>query len=276
MVTRSSSDKHRFIGLMLSGGRSPNTAICVIDYFKGRGRLFLVESFVGKKEQKLSDLDDLLVERLKNIVDEDVENTKIITNAPLSLPPCFKCKQELCPGKDKCKDTETLEIMKIYEELKGKKKNLRKFSPYTQRLYDVWLRKALPEIIPQHESAGSNLAQITARMLYLKKVLPYFQFRESYPVADILRLLTPLGLNNTFLKSYRDLAEGKRARTTFMRRLENKADVFIYDSDLDAITGNVYLFESMVLAFTGVLYFLGKTEGPSDQFIVPNIDVNLL
>lgn len=273
MVDRSSSDKHRFIGLMLSGGRSHNTAICVIDYFKGKGKLFLVESFVDRNQNTESDLDDLLVERLKNIVGDEIDKTCVITNAPLSLPPCFNCKRQVCPGKAECKDTETSEIMKIYKELKNKKKNLKKFSPYTQRTYEVWLRKAIPEIIPPHESIGSNLAQVTARMLYLKKIFPAFQFKESYPIAGILRLLPPLDLTDSFLRSYRGINEGKRARTTFIKKLEKRAPMFIYDSDMESITENLYLFESLILAYIGVLDFLGNTEGPSVDFIVPKPNI---
>lgn len=273
MVERSSSDKHRFIGLMLSGGRSHNTAICVIDYFKGKGRLFLIESFVGKKQRAVSDLDDHLVERLKNIVGDERDKTCVITNAPLSLPPCFKCKEQVCPGKTECKDKDTLEIMKIYEELKDKKKNLKKFFPYTQRPYEVWLRRAVPEIVPPHESAGSNLAQVTARMLYIKKIFPSLHFKESYPSAGILRLLSPLDLTDSFLRAYRGINEGKRARTTFVKKLENRASMFVYDTDMESITANVYLFESLILAYTGVLDFLGNTEGPSVDFIVPKSNI---
>jgi hypothetical protein len=282
MDTRSSSEKKRFIGLMLSGGRSPNTAICALDHFKGQGRLFLVESFVGKKERVTPDLDDMLVERLQSLIQDaqdtqrdtqdeqlthgDVRGTaasvEIITNAPLSLPPCFKCEVYRCPGKDQCEVPETVRIMELYDELKHKRKNLKKFTPYTQRVQDVWIRDAVPEVMPPHEAMGSNVAQITSRLIHLRKMMPGAVFKETYPAAGMFRLLPSLGLSSSYAKDYRDIVSGKRIRSTFIKKLEDKASVFIYDNDRDTLIESVQLFDSLILAFTGVLGFLGKTQGP--------------
>jgi hypothetical protein len=283
MDARSSSEKKRFIGLMLSGGRSPNTAICALDHFKGQGRLFLVESFVGRKERTEHDLDDMLVERLQSLI-QDAQDTQesasdatasaeIITNAPLSLPPCFKCEVDRCPGKDQCEVPETVRIMELYDELRHKKKNLRKFTPYTQRIQDVWIRDAVPEVMPPHEAMGSNMAQITSRLIHLRKMMPGAVFKETYPTAGMFRLLPSLGLSSSYAKEYRDIVRGKRIRAMFIKKLEDKASVFIYDSDIDALVNSVHLFDSLVLAFTGVLHFLGKTEGPSatrtNDYVIP-------
>ena len=272
MVDRSSSEKKRFIGLMLSGGRSPNTAIAVLDYFRGHGRLFLVESFIGKKEKYADDLDTLLVEKLRNLTDV-VGTAEIITNAPLTLPPCFGCNVLKCEGKDQCSVPETIKIMDLYEELKQKRKNLKRFTPYTQRLQDIWVREIVPEVMPPHEAMGSNIAQITARIIHIRKMMPETIFKETYPPAGIFRLLPSFGLSSSYLKEYRDIIDGKRVRSTFIRKMEEKTSVFIYDNDIDMLVNNIRLFDSLVLAFTGVLGFLGKTEGPCPDFFIPENNI---
>ena len=277
MADRSSSEKKRFIGLMLSGGRSPNTAIAVLDYFKGHGRLFLVESFVGKKEKQADDLDTLLVEKLRTLTDMNSEadtglsscTAEIITNAPLTLPPCFGCNVQKCEGKDLCSEPETVRIMELYDELKQKRKNLKRFTPYTQRLQDIWIRETVPEVMPPHEAMGSNIAQLTARMIHIRKMMPEIVFKETYPPACILRLLPSFGLSSGYLKEYRDIIDGKRVRSTLLRKMEEKTSVFIYDNDIDLLVNNIKLFDSLILAFTGVLGFLGKTEGPFPDFFIP-------
>ena len=284
MVDRSSSEKKRFIGLMLSGGRSPNTAIAVLDYFRGHGRLFLVESFVGKKEKHTDDLDTLLVEKLRNLTDmnsavnsdsatDAVGTAEIITNAPLTLPPCFGCNVLKCEGKDQCSVPETIKIMDLYEELKQKRKNLKRFTPYTQRLQDIWVREMVPEVMPPHEAMGSNIAQLTARIIHIKKMMPGTIFKETYPPAGIFRLLPSFGLSSNYLKEYRDIIDGKRIRSTFIRKMEEKTSVFIYDNDIDMLVNNIRLFDSLVLAFVGVLGFLGKTEGPCSDFFIPENNI---
>ena len=272
MVDRSSSEKKRFIGLMLSGGRSPNTAIAVLDYFRGHGRLFLVESFIGKKEKYADDLDTLLVEKLRNLTDV-VGTAEIITNAPLTLPPCFGCNVLKCEGKDQCSVPETIKIMDLYEELIQKRKNLKRFTPYTQRLQDIWVREIVPEVMPPHEAMGSNIAQITARIIHIRKMMPETIFKETYPPAGIFRLLPSFGLSSSYLKEYRDIIDGKRVRSTFIRKMEEKTSVFIYDNDIDMLVNNIRLFDSLVLAFTGVLGFLGKTEGPCPDFFIPENNI---
>ncbi len=270
MVDRSSSEKTRFVGLMLSGGRSPHTAICALDHFKGQGRLFLVESFVGKKEKNPADPDVMLVERLQSLVDdEDGTPAEIITNAPLDLPPCFKCGVYRCLGKDNCEVPETIKMMEVYEGLKQKKKNLKKFTPYTQRIQDVWIREAVPEVMPPHEAMGSNMAQITSRMIHIRKMMPGTLFKESYPAAAMYRILPSLGLPLSYAEEYRNIITGRRIRSAFIKKLEDKAAIFIYDNDMDILSNSVQLFDSLILAFTGVLGLLDKTEGPVDGFIVP-------
>ena len=275
MADRSRSEKKRFIGLMLSGGRSPNTAIAVFDYFKGHGRLFLVESFMGKKEKHSDDLDTLLVEKLRGLISSEKEpgTAEIITNAPLTLPPCFNCKVQRCEGKELCLEPETLHMMELYDELKNRNKNLKRFIPYTQRLQDIWVREAVPGVMPPHEAMGSNLAQITARIIHIRKMMPDTVFKETYPAAGIFRLLPSLGLSSSYLKEYRDIVDGKRTRSTFIRKLEDKASVFVYDNDMDMLVNNIKLFDSLILAFTGVLSLLGKTEGPCPDFFIPQNNI---
>ncbi|MCX6112335.1 MAG: hypothetical protein NTY22_03480, partial [Proteobacteria bacterium] len=187
--------------------------------------------------------------------------------------PCFGCNIQKCEGKDLCTMPETVQIMELYDELRRERKNIRKFTPYTQRLQDIWIRKTVPEIVPPHEAMGSNIAQLTSRIIHIKKMMPGTIFKETYPAAGIFRLLPSLGLSSSYLKEYRDIINGKRIRSVFIRKMEDKASVFIYDNDMDILVNNIKLFDSLILAFTGVLGFLGKTEGPTSDFFIPINDV---
>jgi hypothetical protein len=269
-------NKKRSIGLLLSGGRSPNTAMSAVDYFEGHGRIFLIESFLGRKNKNISDHDYVLTEKLKTTL-KDLENSSlIVTNAPLSFPPCYSCNILPCPGKDDCTVSETRKILDLYNELKKTKKNLKKFMPYTQRYCDLKLRELFPKINAPHEAMGSNLAQISSRFLHIRKIFPHLTFKEAYPQACIFRLLSPLGLNSNFLNRYKDIQRGAGHRELFLKRLEQKTGIFVYDVDMSLIIKNIHVFESLVLAVCGVLDLMQKTEALSDCFILPQEDLSFM
>ena len=261
--------KKRSIGLLLSGGRSPNTAISAVDYFQGYGRIFLIESFLGRKNKHINDHDYLLAEKLKATIKDFEAETLVVTNAALSLPPCYTCGVLPCPGKDKCTVPETLKMMHLYNELRKTKKNLRKFMPYTQRYCDLKLRNLFPDIRAPHEAMGSNLAQISSRAVHIRKMFPTLTFKETYPQAGIFRLLSTLGLSPNFINLYRDINRGAGNRERFLKRLEEKTGIFLYDVDMRLIVKNIYVFESLVLAVCGVLDFMQKTQRLGDNFIIP-------
>ncbi len=262
-------NKKRAIGLLLSGGRSPNTAISAVDYFHGHGRIFLIESFLGTKNKHIKDHDHLLTEKLKATIKDLESSSLIVTNAALSLPPCYICKVLPCPGKDDCTVVETVKMLALYNELKKTKKNLKKFMPYTQRYCDVSLRHLFPTLSAPHEAMGSNLAQISSRLVYIRKIFPSLTFKETYPQACIFRLLAPLGLDPDFLNRYRDLQRGAAHRERFLKRLEEKTGIFVYDVDMSLIVKNIYVFDSLVLAVCGALDLMHKTQRLSDDFILP-------
>lgn len=266
-------NKKRAIGLLLSGGRSPNTAVSAVDYFQGHGRIFLIESFLGSKNKQIKDHDYLLTEKLKTTVSELETSSLIVTNAALSLPPCYTCKVLQCPGKDDCTVAETVKMLDLYNNLKKTKKNLKKFMPYTQRYCDVSLRHLFPTLAAPHEAMGSNLAQISSRLVHLRKLFPSLTFKETYPQACIFRLLSPLGLSPDFLDRYRDLQRGAGYRERFLKCLEEKTGIFVYDVDMSLIIKNIYVFESLVLAVCGVLDLMHKTQALSDYFILPQQDL---
>lgn len=265
---------------MLSGGRSHKTAISVLDYFHGKGKLFLVESLSGLRGNEHPDLDMELAERIRDIA-SDTDCT-IITNAPLTLPPCHRCVKPRCYGKPQCPDPETVFMRDVNSRLSALKKNARDFSPYTQRAQELCIRELVPEVVPQHEAMGSNLAQISSRVLHLRKMLVEMKFRESYSKASLYRILGALDLPLYYHDRYKDDNAGARIRKRFLKVLDDEGLIFIYESDFENIVRNVNLFDALVLSYTGVLNYKGCCEDlPQlrdlglDTFLLPKNNIKL-
>lgn len=264
MSEQSIAEKRRFIGLMLSAGRSKHTAIAVLDYYHGKGRLFIVESIPKMLSNNEAYMDKELCEHILKLT--DAVNSCVYTNAPLTLPPCMRCVLEKCPGIVLCQDQSTVFMLQNFEKLKKKRKNLKQFIPYTQRPEEVMLRILAPELVPPHEAMGGSLAPITSRAAFLKKRLTGLEFFEAYPKGSIARLLETLQLPSHYSSSYNDIKLGKRIRGYFIDRLESQTDIFIYDNDKEQLISSPILFEAMVLALIGVLDFKGQTERPVPDY----------
>ena len=271
--------KSRFIGLLLCGSKNPYTSMAVVDFYEGESRLFLVESLEGVKHKNIhtrdKDSDEELIEKIKNL--DDGSDLTIITSAPLTYPACFNCKNENCDGISVCNNIEVKYILKTYDQLKKQKKNLRKFTPYTQRAVEVWLRTEFADIEAPHEALGGSMSAITARIQYIKKRLNKYTFLESYSKASLWSFLKILDLPEFYLKDYKDIIDGKRYRERFLEKLEKENHIFIYNADYEKLVKNYILFDAFILALTGYWDKIGKSRklppeiSQEKSFIVPKI-----
>ena len=245
-------DRKRFIGLKLTGAKTPNTWISVLDFFENKDRLFVVKSIRFNKKTKF--IDAQLIEVLKKTNNEF--KSIIISNAPLSLPPCVTCNTK-CNGFENC-----LNPAVQYMFNKDKK------TPYSQRACDVWLKTQNPNI--NVETLGSNLAPITTRMHYLLKNLKGLTFFESSINASLFSILESLDLPTNYRLQYKAILIGARIRKRIIDALLNH--IFIYINDYDDIIKNINLFDAFILSLCGYFQYKNKTNNYK-KMIIPKGDL---
>jgi len=252
-------NKDRFIGLRLTGSQNPYTSISVLDYYDDEKRIFLSESL--KDLNTKNKLDIKLIEILKNLKNE--ANTYIITNAPLSIPPCIVCDNKSCLGVELCENQDVVFLKNT------KDNNLR---PYTQRPEDVFLKHKFKNIEIQTEALGSNLAPLTARIRYINKNLNDYKFYETNINVILYCIIKDLNLPEPYLKKYKNIIVGNRIRKSIIRSIEEKDYIFMYEKDYEETERNINLFEAFILAISS--FYLKKNKYIlNKQMLIPDGEI---
>jgi predicted nuclease with RNAse H fold len=229
----------RFIGVDLGGGRGKKTALAVLD--KSRDGVTVTLLAPKAKERPLYDA------ALVAAILGRSENAVVCVDAPLTLPPCLRCTEPVCPGQSGCIDAEVVCMRSLAEREKhdsGRDNRRGKpfITPYTQRATDLYLRS---RGISARETLGQGMGPLTARAAHLVRALG-----QTFRLNDNLIEVFPRATLE--LLGYRD---------PYKKRVDRRIDILASLRDLSFGPGvwreqcrqSDHVFDAVLCAYTGYL-----------------------
>jgi len=231
-------DFTRFIGVDLGGGKGKNTALAVLE----RTRDGVTVTQLSPKAKEAPLYDAALVSALLS----RSENTVICVDAPLTLPPCLRCTEPVCPGQDACVDAEVLTMRALATPEPGAGRDHRRgkpmVTPYTQRATDLYLRS---RGIRARETLGQAMGPLTARAAHLVRALGQ-RFRLNHNLIEVFPRAT---------------IELLGFREPYRKRVDRRIDILAALPDLSFGPGvwrekcrqSDHIFDAVVCAYTGYL-----------------------
>ena len=97
----------RFVGVDLGGGKGKKTALAVLE----RGRDGVTVTRLAPKAKGPPLYDAAL---LSELLGQD-QRCVVCIDAPLTLPPCLRCTEPVCPGQLACVDAEVVSMRALAE-----------------------------------------------------------------------------------------------------------------------------------------------------------------
>jgi predicted nuclease with RNAse H fold len=229
----------RFIGVDLGGGKGKKTALAVLE--KGRDGVTVTLLAPRAKDRPLYDA------ALVAAITTRAEGAVVCVDAPLTLPPCLRCTEPVCPGQDACVDSEVVAMRGLVNPNEGStgrdhRRGKPLFTPYTQRATDIYLRR---RGIHARESLGQGMGPLAARAAHLVRALGR-QFR----------------LNDNLIEVFpRATLEILGFRDPYKKRVDRRIDILASLRDLSFGPGvwreecrqSDHVFDAVLCAYTGYL-----------------------
>ena len=228
----------RFIGVDLGGGRGKKTALAVLE--RHHDGVLVTRLCPRPKEPPLYD------KALVAAIRERAERAVVCIDAPLTLPPCLRCSEPVCPGQDPCIDAEVIAMRALVTVEPADKRDRRRgkpaITPYTQRATDLYLRK---RGLLARETLGQGMGPLAAR------------------AAHVVRALAPeFRLNDNLIEVFpRATLELSGFREPYKKRVDRRIDILASLGDLSFGPGvwreecrqSDHVFDAVLCAYTGYL-----------------------
>jgi predicted nuclease with RNAse H fold len=195
------------------------------------------------------------------------ENTVAAFDAPLTLPPCVRCRLP-CPGVDAC-------VVPVVVWMRRHGPNLivrtgrsdpgkPAVTPYTQRATELLLERAT---LQPREALGQGMGPLAARATYLRRALsPRLRLHENlievHPRATLIRLFGD--------RDERRTRHGSATQTWDQRKLIlERLGAIVAGLEFDRVwpdlvVRNVHVFHAVVSAFTAYFWAREAWQGPAD------------
>lgn len=268
----------RYLGLELAGAKNQKTSLAVLEYYPKEQKVFLLDIYDKISAHENQSGDEALLETLNEAISHERHRVaKMGVNVPTVLPPCITCTRKVCPMPEKC----TVPTVKWMRETTRKAAdtddlsvNVRDFTPYTQRPFELYARYRLLPNLPNDfrfeidETLGGNRAPLTARMHFLSRHLRGMETVEVWPKLTISLLAIQLGIPKRIIAAHRKPEDGFQARLDLLDAIAIKRGVFIYDRDLKKLASSLTAFDSFLCAYTALLSDRDLTAKPPRGFPV--------
>ena len=177
---------------------------------------------------------------------ERAEGAMVCVDAPLTLPPCLRCSEPVCPGQDACIDAEVVAMRALAaaeaRDSRDHRRGKPSITPYTQRATDLYLRK---RGLFARETLGQGMGPLAAR------------------AAHLVRALAPdLHLNHNLIEVYPPATlELLGFSEPYKKRVDRRIDILAALPDLTFGPGvwreecrqSDHVFDAVLCAYTGYL-----------------------
>lgn len=228
----------RFIGVDLGGGRGKKTALAVLE----RSPEGVTVTRLAPRAKEAPLYDKALIATIRSYADGAV----VCVDAPLTLPPCLRCTEPVCPGQEACIDAEVIAMRALATVDPADKRDHRRgkpvITPYTQRATDLYLRK---RGLLARETLGQGMGPLAARAAHLTRALaPAFRLNENLVEVYPRATLDLIGF-----------------REPYKKRVDRRIDILAALPDLTFGPGvwreqcrqSDHVFDAVLCAYTGYL-----------------------
>jgi predicted nuclease with RNAse H fold len=240
----------RFLGVDLGGGKGKKTALAVLE----RSADGVTVAQLGPRAGAAPLYDTILIESIRGAGAEAL----VCVDAPLTLPACLRCEVPVCPGQESCVDPAVIEMRRLFGTEDPPSRDTRRgkpsLTPYTQRATEVYLHKRRG-ILPR-ETLGQGMGPLTARAAHLLRA-----------TADLFRL------NENLIEVYpRATLELLGFREPYKKRVDRRVEILAELPELTFAPGvwreecrkSDHLFDAVICAYTGYLWWRDRWELPAD------------
>jgi len=249
----------RYIGVDLGGGKGKKTALAVLE--RNPDGVTVTRLSPRAKEPPLYDA--ALVSALLGLGERAV----ICIDAPLTLPPCLRCTEPVCPGQPACVDAEVVAMRALADAQPVAGRDHRRgkptITPYTQRATDLYLKS---RGLLARETMGQAMGPLAARAAHLVRALGR-SFR----------------LNQNLIEVYpRATLELLGYREPYKKRVDRRIEILAALDGLrfgpgvwrEACRQSDHLFDAVLCAYTGYLrdrdgWQISALAGDADDPIEP-------
>jgi predicted nuclease with RNAse H fold len=277
-----------FVGIDLGGARGKTTAVARVTTDDQGLRTSAVVQHVGTRNHRQAPwYDDALIELAAELKGEAV----IAINAPLTLPACIRCVEQVCPGQSGCVDpavvwlntagTELLQATAVADldrvaatpssgfgsnapAPRTSDRNRPLLTPYTHRPTAVYLRHQRQ--IQTRETLGQGSGPITARATHLRRAFE----RHGFALNRNLIEVSPRATVHAFFgerkaRGYKRDADPWKTRAEIVERLATSLR-FSERSGLsrEQVLRNDHCFDAVLAAYTAFLWARDGWEVPPD------------
>lgn len=245
----------------MGGGKSDKTCLALVEYYPTQNKIFL--SQVSDKIKSVGEVsgDQLLFEEIARH-QHPIET--IAFNAPLSIPKCTSCQLK-CPGYENCNVEEIQWMWKHRQQHLEKKKNLKLFTPYTERCVEQWIATEIEEPLQPQNAFGANMAPLYARARFLNRRLGLPAI-EVFPKLSLWRIGRSLQIQKSYLRFHKHSIDGDEARLAILQSLVSRDIAFLYEQDVRLMVKSAQAFDAFICALTAVLKTKGQCIDRPKQF----------
>jgi Protein of unknown function (DUF429) len=236
------------VGVDLGGGKSKNTAVATLRVDSHACATVVDLSPLGGRRPLY---DAALTEMLRSFGDGSL----ICIDAPLTLPPCLRCQEPVCPGQADCVDPAVVDMRaratEATEATEGSREGRRGkplVTPYTQRPTEVHLLYERGLVL--REALGQGTGPLAARATHLVRALAdRFHLNENLIEVSPHATLGALGFDAEYKKHVFE-------RETRAHVLEALSSELRFGPGMwrESCVQNDHLFEAVICAYTGYLW----------------------
>ncbi len=274
-----------FLGVDLGGARGKSTALVRLRLHDSDRPTLLVEDCgTGKLYFDEPLLSALRVHHHQAVLAMDV---------PLTLPACVRCVLPCCPGLSACQVPTVRWFAAQAGSEQANPKGKPRYTPYTQRVTDVLLRRHL-----HREALSASVGPLSARAQYLRHALSdcftlYENLIEVCPKASLAAWFPdPPAAKQNLAVRYRDgqgqpvtisgqpLSEVSRVARAYKRSghahaiREQVLDalpelVFSAGQWRETVIANDHVFDALICAYTAYLWARDGQSLPTDPEVAP-------
>lgn len=248
----------RFLGVDLGGGKGKKTAVAVLERLDDGVAVVALLPRSGDLPLYDSGLIDELRARSANAL--------LCVDAPLTLPPCLRCQEPVCPGQDRCVDPAVVEMRRLagsdLQPTRDHRRGKPAVTPYTQRVTEVYLRER--RSVLARETLGQGMGPLTARANHLLRALAdRFRLSENaievYPKATLALL---------------SLAEPYKKQSDARLRMLDRMPGLTFAPGVwrEECVQSDHAFDAIVCAYTGYLWARDGWELPAGCTVNSTLD----
>jgi hypothetical protein len=280
-----------FVGIDLGGTRGKTTAVAVLRTSPAGD--VSVDDVSTRSANAQPWVDDLLVDF---VAAQTQDRLAIAINAPLTVPACVRCREDVCPGQSRCVDpavvwlrTEGQELVRLAHaqdlnriaavpagrSLAARSPRLdppaQRLAPYVHRCSEVRLH--FEQGLLSRDCIGAASGPISARAAYLVRLLARDGFRLNHNVIEVSPRATVHALFDAdAARGYKRDADPWHTRARIVEGLGGLRFSPRSRLSREEVLRNDHCFEAMLSAYTAYLWTRDGWELPTGTRELHDLD----